>query len=104
MTILEKINETEQKAETIKLEAKQEVSEMLEKVNKDNLLKTEEMMNDAKKQVQKMYEENDIIIKELVDASVKESDKININNQNLAKIHLNETVDFIMKKVIDSWL
>ncbi|MCI6716791.1 MAG: hypothetical protein SOZ32_06420 [Bacilli bacterium] len=102
MTILEKINETEQKAETIKLEAKQEVSEMLEKVNKDNLLKTEEMMNDAKKQVQKMYEENDIIIKELVDASVKESDKININNQNLAKIHLNETVDFIMKKVIDS--
>ena len=49
MTILEKINETEQKAETIKLEAKQEVSEMLEKVNKDNLLKTEEMMNDAKK-------------------------------------------------------
>ena len=102
MTILEKINETEQKAETIKLEAKQEVSEMLEKVNKDNLLKTEEMMNDEKKQVQKMYEENDIIIKELVDASVKESDKININNQNLAKIHLNETVDFIMKKVIDS--
>ncbi len=102
MTILEKINETEQKAETIKLEAKQEVSEMLEKVNKDNLLKTEEMMNDAKKQVQKMYEENDIIIKELVDASVKESDKININNQSLAKIHLNETVDFIMKKVIDS--
>ena len=102
MTILEKINETEQKAETIKLEAKQEVSEMLEKVNKDNLLKTEEMMNDAKKQVQKMYEENDIIIRELVDASVKESDKININNQNLAKIHLNETVDFIMKKVIDS--
>ena len=102
MTILEKINETEQKAETIKLEAKQEVSEMLEKVNKDNLLKTEEMMNDAKKQVQKMYEENDIIIKELVDASVKESDEINTNNQNLAKIHLNETVDFIMKKVIDS--
>ena len=102
MTILEKINETEQKAETIKLEAKQEVSEMLEKVNKDNLLKTEEMMNEAKRQVQKMYEENDIIIKELVDASVKESDKININNQNLAKIHLNETVDFIMKKVIDS--
>lgn len=102
MTILEKINETEQKAETIKLEAKQEVSEMLEKVNKDNLLKTEEMMNEAKRQVQKMYEENDIIIKELVDASVKESDKININNQNLAKIHLNETIDFIMKKVIDS--
>ena len=102
MTILEKINETEQKAETIKLEAKQEVSEMLEKVNKDNLLKTEEMMNDAKKQVQKMYEENDSIIKELVATSVKESDEINTNNQNLAKIHLNETVDFIMKKVIDS--
>lgn len=102
MTILEKINETEQKAETIKLEAKQEVSEMLEKVNKDNLLKTEEMMNEAKRQVQKMYEENDNIIKELVAASVKESDEINTNNQNLAKIHLNETVDFIMKKVIDS--
>ena len=104
MTILEKINETEQKAETIKLEAKQEVSEMLEKVNKDNLLKTEEMMNEAKRQVQKMYEENDSIIKELVATSVKESDEINTNNQNLAKIHLNETVDFIMKKVIDSWL
>ncbi len=102
MTILEKINETEQKAETIKLEAKQEVSEMLEKVNKDNLLKTEEMMNEAKRQVQKMYEENDSIIKELVATSVKESDEINTNNQNLAKIHLNETVDFIMKKVIDS--
>lgn len=102
MTILEKINETEQKAETIKLEAKQEVSEMLEKVNKDNLLKTEEMMNEAKRQVQKMYEENDNIIKELVAASVKESDEINTSNQNLAKIHLNETVDFIMKKVIDS--
>lgn len=102
MTILEKINETEQKAETIKLEAKQEVSEMLEKVNKDNLLKTEEMMNEAKRQVQKMYEENDSIIKELVATSVKESDEINTNNQNLAKIHLNETIDFIMKKVIDS--
>lgn len=102
MTILEKINETEQKAETIKLEAKQEVSEMLEKVNRDNLLKTEEMMNEAKRQVQKMYEENDSIIKELVATSVKESDEINTNNQNLAKIHLNETVDFIMKKVIDS--
>lgn len=102
MTILEKINETEQKAETIKLEAKQEVSEMLEKVNKENLLKTEEMMNEAKRQVQKMYEENDSIIKELVATSVKESDEINTNNQNLAKIHLNETVDFIMKKVIDS--
>ena len=102
MTILEKINETEQKAETIKLEAKQEVSEMLEKVNKDNLLKTEEMMNEAKRQVQKMYEENDSIIKELVATSVKESDEINTNNQKLAKIHLNETVDFIMKKVIDS--
>lgn len=102
MTILEKINEAEQKAETIKLEAKQEVSEMLEKVNKENLLKTEEMMNEAKRQVQKMYEENDSIIKELVATSVKESDEINTNNQNLAKIHLNETVDFIMKKVIDS--
>lgn len=102
MTILEKINETEQKAETIKLEAKQEVSEMLEKVNKENLLKTEEMMNEAKRQVQKMYEENDSIIEELVATSVKESDEINTNNQNLAKIHLNETIDFIMKKVIDS--
>lgn len=102
MTIIEKINEAEQKADAIKQKAKQEVSDMLEELNHTNNQKVNAMMNDAKSQVQKMYDDNDRILQNLTDISNQECNQINTYNQQLATLHLNETIDFIMKKVIDS--
>ena len=104
MTILEKINEAETKAEAIKQKARQEVSEMLDELNHTNNQKVKQMMDDAKSQVARMYDDNEKIIKNLTEISNQECNQINTYNQQLAALHLNETIDFIMKKVIDSWL
>lgn len=102
MPILDKIKEAEVLAEEIRVNAKKEVSLMLEEAVKENSEATKKMLEEAKDEVKKLNEENSSYLKELSNQSNAEIEATNAANQKLAQVHLNETVEFILKKVIDS--
>ena len=102
MPILDKIKEAETLAEEIRVKAKKEVSLMLEEVERKNNETSSKMLSDAKDNVKHLNEENAKYLDELTEKSIAETKKVNEANEKLAQVHLNETVDFILKKVIDS--
>lgn len=102
MPILDKIKEAETLAEEIRVKAKKEVSLMLEEVERKNNETSSKMLSDAKDDVKHLNEENAKYLDELTEKSIAETKKVNEANEKLAQVHLNETVDFILKKVIDS--
>jgi vacuolar-type H+-ATPase subunit H len=102
MPILDKIKEAEVLAEEIRVNAKKEVSLMLEEAAKENSEATKKMLEEAKDEVKKLNEVNSSYLKELSNQSNAEIEATNAANEKLAKVHLNETVEFILKKVIDS--
>ncbi len=102
MPVLDKIKEAEKLAEDLKEEARKQVSEKLVEVNNKNFETTKQMFDDARLEIKKLNEENNNYLIELTNKSIAECQEINLANENLAKVHLNETVEFILKKVIDS--
>lgn len=102
MPILDKIKEAERIAEESRVEARKEVSELISETNIKNAEISANMIDEAKIDIKKLNEENDKYISELTTNSIDECKKINDNNERLAKINLDETVEFILKKVIDS--
>lgn len=102
MPILDKIKEAETLAEETRVKAKKEVSLMLEEVERKNNETSSKMLSDAKDDVKHLNEENAKYLDELTEKSIAETKKVNEANEKLAQVHLNETVDFILKKVIDS--
>lgn len=102
MPILDKIKEAESIAEEIRAKAKQDVSIILEEVVKNNTVTTEKMIEDAKNEIKKLNEENSKMLLEMeVNSKLNIEFNANISKQ-LANTHLDEIVDFILKKVIDS--
>ena len=75
---------------------------MLEEAAKENSEATKKMLEEAKDEVKKLNEENSSYLKELSNQSNAEIEATNAANEKLAQVHLNETVEFILKKVIDS--
>ena len=102
MPILDKIKEAEQIAEEIRVKAKKEVSLMLEEAAKSNSETSKNMLDAAKEKIKELNEANDKYLVELTNKSVADINAINDANEKLAQVHLNETVEFILKKVIDS--
>lgn len=101
MSIIEKIKETEDKADKIREDATLEVSKMLEKTeieNKEKILqlyenakqKIKDEKNECLKRIDKLKEEKDTKLKEIEN-----------NLTNIYKQHLDETIDYIMKKVME---
>lgn len=102
MNIINKIKETEAKAERIKEAATLEVSKMIEETNSSNKQKVFEMLENAKLQIK---EENNLTIlkiEKIKQSKEDECQEINNINRKIANTHLDETVDFIIRKVIDS--
>lgn len=102
MSIIEKIKVTEEKADKIKEEASLEVSKMLDEVNLKNKELVKNMYDAAKKSIELEYKNTLSQIEKIKELKLDECQKINDSNRKIAKAHLNETVDFILKKVIDS--
>lgn len=102
MSIIEKIKMTEEKSDKIKEDASLEVSKMLDEVNLKNKELVKNMYEDAKKNIELEYNKTLSQIEKIKESKLDECQRINDSNRKIAKAHLNETVDFILKKVIDS--
>lgn len=101
MSIIEKIKEAEDKADKIREDAALEVSKMLEETEKENKEKILQLYENAKQKIKdeknECYKKIDKL-KEEKDTKLKE---IENNLTNIYKQHLDETIDYIMKKVME---
>lgn len=102
MPIIDKINEAEKQAQEIKENARNEVALMLDEVNKNNNNKVKEMTLKNNLEVEKLYNETKTKVLELTKEYEEQVKLVNNSTNKLAESHLDETVDFIIKKVIDS--
>lgn len=102
MPVLDKINKAETQADELRVKAKMEVAEMLEQNNQDNMIKVQQMMDDAKNEIKHLNEETQNHLKQLELEAKEDCDKQNQADSILAKTHLDETVEFILRKVTDS--
>lgn len=102
MPVLDKIMKAEAQAESLREEAKNEVARMLDENNKDNTIKVQSMLEDAKNEIKRLNDETVNHLKQLEVEAKEECEKLNKEDSVLAKTHLDETVDFILRKVTDS--
>ncbi len=102
MPIIDKINEAEKQAQEIKENARNEVALMLDEVNKNNNNKVKEMTLNNNLEVEKLYNETKTKVLELTKEYEEQVKLVNNSTNKLAESHLDETIDFIIKKVIDS--
>ena len=102
MPVLDKIKKAETQADELRVKAKMEVAEMLEQNNQDNMIKVQQMMDDAKNEIKHLNEETQNHLKQLELEAKEDCDKQNQADSILAKTHLDETVEFILRKVTDS--
>lgn len=102
MPVLDKINKAEAKSEELRQNAKAEVSKMLEENSIKNNQMVDQMINDAKAEIKKMNEETQNHLRTLEAQAEEDCRTQNNADAVLAKTHLDETVDFILRKVTDS--
>lgn len=102
MHVLEKIKEAEIVAENLRVEAKNKVQQLIDETNNTNSETTQKMIDEAKLEISKLNEQNEAYLAKLEKESLEECDHIIKASEELAKAHLNETVEFILKKVIAS--
>lgn len=102
MSILEKINEAENKAESLKVEAKAEVSKLLEKNNIDNDFAVKQKFEKAHQIIEDENKKTLEKIKLMQEKLNEECLQLNNKYRASAKVNLEGAVSFIMKKVIDS--
>lgn len=102
MSLVERIKETEQKAEEIKICAEKEVEEMIAKANQENEELVNQMLAQTNDQIRKQNQETLEIIKNLEKKSQIRCEEICNQSVTSANNHLEETVEFIIKKVIAS--
>lgn len=102
MPVLDKIMKAEAQAESIREEAKNEVARMLDENNKDNTIKVQSMLEEAKNEIKRLNDETTNHLKQLEADAKDECVRLNEADSVLAKTHLDETVDFILRKVTDS--
>ncbi len=102
MSLIERIKETESQAETIKADAQKEVEAMLIKVKQENERTIQEMYNELDIEIQTLKQETLEKIAMLESNRQEECQLLCSKYETLSKNHLDETVDFIIKKVITS--
>ena len=102
MSIIERIKETEMQAAEIKHQAELDVQAKLSEVEQNLKQKVKEMNDASKIEIERLNEENLQKINQLSLDKKKEDETINESYEILAAIHLNEVVDFIVGKVINS--
>ena len=102
MPVLDKIKEAEISAENLRVEAKNKVQVLLDDTNRLNNETTQKMIEDAKVEISKMNVENEAYLAKLEQEKFNECEELIKASEELAKTHLNETVDFILRKVIAS--
>lgn len=102
MPVLDKVKEAENQAETCKVKAKEEVDQMLEAVAKENSEIVQSKMEQAKKQIENLNQDAKMQMLALEKKNADECQSINQQDEKIAQSHLDETIDFILKKVIDS--
>ena len=102
MPVLDKINQAENQADELRAKAKLEVAEMLEQNNKDNIKKMQSMIDEAKNEIKNLNKQTQNHLRELEVNTKEDCEKQNQADSILAKTHLDETVDFILRKVTDS--
>lgn len=102
MPILESIQISEQKAESLRANARKEVEDLLEKANDENQKLEKDMLADAKNKVQKIRENSEQSLKQMQKQVELDQEKKNEADFKNAESKMGKAIEFIINKVITS--